>query len=319
MDLKKISEFEVGNRIEGFFVIRSASARVTSNGKKFMDIDLADTTGEVNAKLWDSTEEQEQSFLPNTLIKVRGDVIEYRGNMQLKINKIRLVNKDDNININDYVPCAPKSSEFMFNELNNFIKKIKNDDLRNIVEYIINEDKEKLEFYPAAKKNHHAIRSGLLYHIMRMLYTAERLCEVYDSLNSDLLFAGVILHDMSKIEEMDSSELGIVSDYTVEGTLLGHIIQGVKRIDKVSEKIGVDKEISLILQHMILSHHGIPEYGSPKIPMVPEAQMLHYIDNIDAKVYDMEKALSDVEPKEFTDRIWSLDNRKLYKTAFDKK
>lgn len=155
---------------------------------------------------------------------------------------------------------------------------------------------------------------GLLYHTLRMLLSGEKLGEVYNFLNMDYVYAGVILHDICKILEMDSDQYGVVSDYTMEGKLLGHIIQGIKEIEIEGEKIGIDREKSVVLQHMVLSHHYEPEFGSPKKPMTPEAELLHFLDIIDARMFDFEHALEGIEPGGFTDKIWLLDNRNLYKT-----
>jgi len=143
----------------------------------------------------------------------------------------------------------------------------------------------------------------------------EKVSEIYVGLNKDLLFAGVILHDIAKTAEMNASELGIVSEYTVEGELLGHIIQGIKMIDQTATQIGADPEISLLLQHMILSHHYEPEYGSPKRPMIPEAEILHHLDMIDARMFDMQKVLGNVEEGKLSEKVWLLNNRKLYKSS----
>ena len=201
----------------------------------------------------------------------------------------------------------------MYNFIKGFVDNMKNTDIQKIVSTMIEEKKEKIMYYPAAKKNHHAVRSGLLYHVSTMLKAAEKLCEVYTNLNKDLLYAGVILHDLAKIEEMDSSQLGIVSDYTVEGTLLGHIIQGIKNLELVGQRLGVDKEVVMLLQHMILSHHYEPEYGSPVKPMIPEAEVLHYLDIIDARIYDMTKVTKEIDGGSFSERLWSLENRRIYK------
>jgi 3'-5' exoribonuclease len=148
---------------------------------------------------------------------------------------------------------------------------------------------------------------------MRMLQSGEKLGQIYDFLNLDYIFAGVILHDVCKILEMDSDEYGVVSDYTMEGKLLGHIIQGIKEIEIEGDKIGLDREKSVVLQHMVLSHHYEPEFGSPKKPMTPEAEILHFLDIIDARMFDFEHALEGIEQGTFTDKIWLLDNRNLYK------
>lgn len=315
MDYKKIVEFNIDERIEGFYLIKEIEAKTASNGNNYLDIRLSDNTGDINAKLWDCREEDILNYSKNSIVKIRGDVSEWQGKKQLRVILIRLASDEDKINLEDYVQTAPYEPEDMYKQLQYYISKIENEDISRIVIEIVEEYKDRLLFYPAAKQNHHSIRSGLLYHIIRMLMTAERLIEVYSNINKDLLYAGIILHDIAKIDEMDANELGFVSEYTVEGQLLGHIIQGIKVIDNCAMKLGVNKEISILLQHMLLSHHYEPEFGSPKRPMIPEGELLHYIDIIDARMYDMEKALSNINANEFTDKIWILDNRRLYKSV----
>jgi len=151
-----------------------------------------------------------------------------------------------------------------------------------------------------------------------MLLTGDQISLIYNNLNRDLLFAGIILHDIAKLDEMDASILGIVSDYTPEGNLLGHIIQGIKQIDRAAEQVGADKETAVLLEHMLLSHHYHPEFGSPKKPMFPEAELLHYIDMIDARMYTMEQVLQNTETGGFSERVWELENRNLYRAFINK-
>lgn len=314
MEYKTINQLEVGKRVEGFYIIKSVDCKTTnSNNKKYLDFTIGDKTGEINAKLWECYEDEENAFSENMLVKVRGTVVSWQNAIQLKIEKIREAAKEDNVNIKDFVPTAPYEGQYMYDEIIKYANRISNEDIKNIVLNLLEKYKEKLLTYPAAKKNHHSVRSGLLYHIMGMLHTGEKICEVYTFLNTDLIFSGVILHDMAKIEEMDASDLGIVSDYTIEGQLLGHIIQGIKLVENAAAEVNADHEISMLLQHMILSHHYEPEYGSPVKPMFPEAEILHYLDIIDARMFDMKKALEDTKPGEFSDKIWSLENRKVYK------
>jgi len=313
LELKKINKFEAGERIDGFYLIKTAEVKTSSTNKRYMDFTLGDSTGEINAKLWEMNEGYEEDFVPNSLIKVRGVVSAWQGSLQLKIEKIRLTVKADEVDIKDFVPVAPYTAEDMYQVILDYLGRIKNKDIKNIVNEILSNELERIMYFPAAKKNHHAVRSGLLYHTSTMLKAGDKLSEIYTFLNKDLLFGGIILHDMAKLYEMDSSELGIVSDYTIEGHLLGHIIQGIKIIETAGEKVGADKEITMLLEHMVLTHHYEPEYGSPKKPMFPEAEMLHYLDNMDAKMYDMKKALEDTEDGEFSEGIWSLDKRRIYK------
>lgn len=313
IEVKEIQDFQVNDKIDGFFVIRSAECRTASNGKKYLDFTIADKTGEINAKHWNYKEGDEELYKPNILIKIRGSIIQWQNNIQFKIDRIRLANEHDKVDISDFVPSAPYSPEDMFNVILEYMDKIKNKDIKGIVKTIIDDNMDKIMYFPAAKKNHHAVRSGLLYHTTTMLKAGEKLCEVYTYLNTDLLFAGIILHDLAKMEEMDSSELGIVSDYTIEGQLLGHIIQGVKNIEIAALSIGADKEITTLLQHMVLSHHYEPEFGSPKKPMISEAQVLHFLDIMDANLYDMYKAHNETNVGEMSNPIWSLDKRRVYK------
>lgn len=314
MEFKTINQFEAGKRIEGYFLIKSADCKTTnSNNKKYLDFTLGDRTGEINAKLWECNDEEENIFSPNMLVKVRGTVVSWQNAIQLKVEKIREVSSEDKVNVEDFVPTAPYEAQYMYKEIMNYVSKIKNEDIKNITMNIIKKGGDKLLIFPAAKKNHHSVRSGLLYHVLTMLKTGEKISEVYTFLNTDLIYGGVILHDMAKLDEMEASDLGIVSDYTVEGQLLGHIIQGVKLVEDAAAEVGADKEVVMLLQHMILSHHYEPEYGSPVKPMFPEAEILHYLDIIDARMFDMKKAYDETEKGGLSDRIWSLENRKVYK------
>lgn len=308
-----ISDFEPGAKIEGYYMIRAVDAKTTnSNNKKYLDFNLCDKTGEINAKLWEVPALSEDKYKGNTVVKIRGSILSWQGALQLKIERIRNINDEDQINVEDFVQAAPLKPEFMYDEILGYINNMENQDVKDIVKYIYEENKDKLQYYPAAKKNHHAIRSGLLFHVMTMIHMAEKLSEIYTFLNKDLLYAGVILHDMSKLEEMHSNDFGIVDEYTVEGQLLGHITQGIKKIEVVAEKLGTDKEISMLLQHLVLSHHYEPEYGSPVKPMIAEAEMLHYLDIIDARMYDIKKVLKDTDQGNFSERLWSLENRRIY-------
>lgn len=320
MEMKKICEIKKGDKIEGFYLIKSVDVKITnnSNTNKYLDFNLSDATGDINAKLWEANEELEKTLKQSSLVKVRGSVNEWRGKLQLKIEMIRLADENDEVSICDFVAVAPYSPEKMYDDILNYLSKIENIDIQNIVTNILSNNEEKLMHYPAAKSNHHAIRSGLLYHTTTMLKAGEKLSEIYTFLNKDLLYAGIILHDIAKIYEMDASDLGIVSEYTVEGQMLGHIVQGIKMIETASIEVKADKEVAMLLQHMVLSHHYEAEYGSPKKPMIPEAEMLHHLDVIDARMYDMNKALGDTEEGRFSERIWSLDNISIYKSFINK-
>ena len=202
--------------------------------------------------------------------------------------------------------------EYIYSKADSF----KDEDLRRICLKQLEDNKEKLMYYPAAQKNHHAELAGLLYHVKRMLMMGERACQVYTNLNAELVMAGVILHDMEKINEIESNELGVSTGYSFEGKMLGHLVQGVKSVDRLARELAIPEEKAIMLEHMMLTHHYEPEFGSPKRPMFPEAEMLHYLDMIDAKMFDMQEAIEKTEPGEFSERVWTLDNRNIYHAKF---
>ena len=310
-----IIDLKPGDKIDVYVLVKSFDLKKTTAGKQYVDLSLVDKTGEINAKIWENAKENEDILKENSIIKIRGEVLEWGGSLQLKINKIRALLPTEDIKISELVPSAPLEPSAMLDEVIGYANKVKDIQIRTLLNNIIEKYKTKLLYFPAAKKNHHSYRGGLLFHVLRMLRTGEKISLVYDCINTDYIYAGVILHDMCKILEMDSDDFGIVSDYTMEGKLLGHIIQGIKEIEIEGEKIGLDREKSILLQHMILSHHYEPEFGSPKKPMTLEAELLHYLDIIDARVFDFDNALKGINEGEFTDKIWVLDNRNIYKAT----
>ncbi len=310
---KKICDLLVGDRVDCFFIVKRVDLKTTnSKDKKYLDFIFGDKTGEISAKLWEVPLEMEDMFKESDLVKVRGTVTSYMNSNQFKVDRIRLAVQEDGANPEDFVESAPLDNRFMFQEIERYTASIKDVDIRNVVREAVDEKKDKIMYYPAAKRNHHAIRSGLLYHVLTMLKLGEGISAIYSSVNTDLLYAGIILHDLEKMNEMDSSELGIVSEYTIEGNLLGHISLGVKNVDRICDRLNTPDEKRMLLQHMILSHHYEPEYGSPVKPMFLEAELLHHIDMIDARVYDFTQAVRDVEPGSFSEMIFSLDRRRIY-------
>ena len=304
-----LTEMIKGQMVDGFLLTRAATQRTSSNGSKFLDMTLCDISGEVNAKMWDG-----YTPAPNVadVLRVRGMMTEYNGKPQLRVDKMRVATEADDFDMSALAPCAPYPANEMMGIILERVNRIEDEQLRELVLARLQECGDKLSYYPAASKLHHAERSGLLHHTSTMLRMAEHVCEVYPSLDSDLLAAGVVLHDLCKISEMASDEIGMVSDYTAEGMLIGHLVQGVAELSRLGRELGVKKETLLLLEHMILSHHDLPEYGSPKPPMFPEAEVLHVLDLMDARIFEMNRALATIQPGCFTERIWSLD-RKLYK------
>lgn len=309
-DLRKNME------ITEFFMAKTVAIKVGSNGKQYLDITLGDKTGEISGKKWDVSDAEYpmlKAIPEKSIVKVKGVVTEWQGQLQMRVQRIREVKPEDDQNICDFVKAAPEEPQEMYDYIYATAESMQDSDLKRLCVKVLTDNKEKIMYYPAAQKNHHAQLAGLLYHMKRMLMTGEGVCSVYKNLNRDLVCAGVILHDMEKLNEIESGTDGIATGYSFEGQMLGHIIQGVKKLDSMAIELDIPREKAIMLEHMILSHHYEPEFGSPKKPLFPEAEVLHYLDILDARMFDMEAALEATEPGSFSDRVWTLDNRKLYK------
>ncbi|RDW19885.1 3'-5' exoribonuclease YhaM [Oceanobacillus chungangensis] len=304
----------MGETFDDFILIKEATKGTASNGKAFLTLILRDATGEIEAKLWDVSKEDEALFVPEQIIKVSGDVNQFRGRAQLKIVSIRPAQVTDGVQISDFIERAPVDKEVLSEKLTEAVFEMENPTIQRIVRAFIKKYQEKLLVYPAASRNHHAYSSGLAHHIVSMLQIARELHNLYPQINKDLLYAGIILHDIGKIKELS----GIVStSYTLEGKLLGHIPIMVEEIGLMARDLKIEGEEVLILQHLVLSHHGKAEWGSPTPPLVREAELLHFIDLIDAKMNMLNSALNKVKPGEFTERLFAMDNRSFYKPTFE--
>ena len=307
---KPLLELQKGDVFDGFLLVKASEQRTASNGGKYLDMTLGDISGEMNAKMWDGTISAPPVGMP---IRVRGLIQEFKDRAQFRVDRMRPSTPDDHVDMSTLIPCAPFEPEQMFFELKDRAERIGNDDLRKIVLFRLEESEVPLMYFPAAAKLHHAERSGLLHHTSTMLKTAQAVCRIYTDLDEDLLCAGVILHDLAKLTELNSDELGLANEYTAQGQLLGHITQGIAELARAARELDTDPELLLMLQHMILAHHNQPDYGSPKRPMFPEAQMLHLLDLMDAQMYEMRSVLKTLNPGSFSGNIWSLDQRKLYR------
>ncbi len=295
-------------KFEGFLLVRSADQRTSSNGGKYLDLTLCDTTGDINCKMWDGTVQPPKQ---GSVIKVRGMVQEYNGRLQMRIDRLRNPSPADDVDLSQLMPCAPEPPQDMLREINRAIDGMKTPELQAILREMLAMCGDKLNYYPAAQRVHHAERSGLLHHTVSVLRAAEAVLPLYPYLNGDLLRAGAIAHDLSKTAEFISDEMGNVSDYSAEGQLLGHLVHGVAQVREAARRANVTGEYVLLLSHMVISHHGQPDHGSPRPPMFPEAEMLHLLDDMDAKMNEMEGVMRRTPVGAFSEKIWTLD-RRLY-------
>lgn len=303
-----IASLKPDDRFLGFLLVRSAEQRTSSKGGKYLDITLCDKDSEINCKKWDGTVPPPRQ---GSVIKVAGTVQEFNGRLQMRIDQMRDARPDDMVDLSLLMPCAPEPPEDMLSEINRTIDRMKTPELQAILREMLNMCGDKLMYYPAAQRVHHAERSGLLHHTLGVLRAAEAVLPLYPFLNGDLLRAGAIAHDLSKTAEFLSDEGGNVSDYSAEGQLLGHLVHGVAQVKEAARRANVDGEYVLLLCHMVISHHGLPEHGSPRPPMFPEAEMLHLLDDMDAKMNEMEGVMRRTPAGAFSEKIWTLD-RRLY-------
>lgn len=310
--MNKIQELKPGD--EGV-VIEALVNRVVAgktngaNRSTYLSITLQDKTGSIDAKLWNATNEQVEKITMGSVVQVKGDVIKYNEDRQMKIIKLHVVSNDPQEQVK-YLKSAPKTGAELIKEIKHYIDRIDNLKLNQLVKALFEEHIGKLEIYPAASKNHHEYVSGLAHHTYSMLKIADALCTLYPTLNKDLLFAGITLHDLGKTVELSGP---VVPEYTVEGKLLGHISISQAMVKQMADKMHIEGEEVVLLQHMILSHHGKNEFGSPVLPQFKEAEIVYLIDNMDARINMLEKALEAVEPGTFSKRTFALENRAFYK------
>ena len=306
--MKMISEFNDHDHIEGQFLLGSISKGVNANGGSYFSVELRDASGSITAKKWDATIQDEEIFVTGNVISIIGETNRYKDVLQLKILSAELVPLDE-IEVERFVKAPPIPKQELINKFNKYVKSVKNEDCQKLLNYMINKFGDKLFSSPAAVSIHHEYSCGLLMHSLTMADIASYLCPIYD-MDYDLLITGCLLHDMGKIIELEGP---IVYKYSLEGKLLGHISIMCAEIRKAASDLNITSDIPLLLEHMVLSHHGQQEFGSPVMPLTKEALLLSLIDNLDSKMVVVNKALADVEEDNFSNKVFPLDNRAFYK------
>lgn len=308
----KLTAIDNNGTLQGFMLVKSCERKNAKNGSVYLDIVLADGDGDVVAKIWDfkgGVAEQPQA---STVIRVRGTLNSYNGQPQFKIDRFRQSVPEDGVSVADFVPGAPFSPEFMYGRIIDIVNSFDDEMLKKLVTAVLDEYKEKIINLPGAFKLHHAIRGGLLMHTLGICRMACAAAAVYPSVDRDLLLAGAVLHDIAKAEEFSVAPTGLVDGYTVGGTLIGHLVKGAVIIDEIGRKNGIDEKTLMLVEHMLISHHGEPEFGAAVRPLFLEAEILSELDSLDANIYEIESAVKDVPAGEFTARMWALDDRKFY-------
>lgn len=309
--MKKLRETTVDEVFEIYVLIKQADVRIAKNGKKFIAFTFQDTSGSMDGKYWDASEDEIQRFSAGQVVFLNGKREVYQGNPQVKIIHLRTVQDNEPNDPGLYMESAPIKKDELIEELNQYVFEITNAHWNRIVRYILAKYQKEFFDYPAAKRNHHAFAGGLSFHTVTMLRLAKAICEQYPIINPSLLYSGIILHDLGKVIEL-SGPVG--TEYTLEGNLVGHIVIADEEVVKACMALKIDDHIEdvIVLKHVILSHHGLLEYGSPVRPRVLEAEVLNMIDTMDASIQMLSGSLKQIEPGESTERIFGLDNRSFY-------
>lgn len=291
-----------------FALIKELSEKKDKNGNGFLDlIVIGSDKKEYPAKIWRF--DNNGQFETNDVIEIEYTVDNYKGKTQLNITTIK---KAPDEMISDFVPSSEYDGKAVFSMLLAKVNNFSDEVLKAIVSKILLDNREALEVYPAAYRLHHAIVGGLMLHTASIVEMAEKTCTVYPNINRELLLSGAILHDVAKTFEMNTAKSGLCSGYTVGGELIGHLVKGAMYIEDTAKILGIEDEKVTLLEHMVLSHHGVPEYGSPVRPMFLEAEILSTLDSLDATIFEINNATSKINTGSFTERQWALDNRKLF-------
>ena len=304
-----ISEMEQGMRVEGFYLLKEASIKKASNGKLYLSASIMDASGSITLMMWDYSGAIDEHNV-GQVVKVRGDVSIYKNSNQITASRLRLATDEDNVDLSRLVPVAPIDPDARFLEVTALADSLADEDYRAVAKEMLRRHADAFKSIPAAKSVHHSFLSGLLMHTSNMMKTADFFAALYpDLIDRSLLICGTLLHDLAKEREFSFSGVGMATGYTVEGELLGHLVMGAQEVAAVCSELGVPEEKSVLLQHLILSHHGNPEYGAAVVPMVVEAELLALIDRVDSRMEIYAEILPTLQANSFSAKIFALDKK----------
>ena len=327
----KISEMNDGMSVYGNFLINDCKRCVDNKGSAYLTVVLQDSSGIIEGRKWSSTEEDEAILVKGKVVFIDGKVNRYNNSLQLKILTAERV-KEDDVKWSDFISSAPADLTEMKSKLDAYIASIENEDVRLLTEELVKTFAKRYYIWPAAVRNHHDYISGLLHHSITMADLALEVCRIYPQINRDVLLAGAIIHDLGKTVELSGVQ---ATSFTLEGKLLGHISIGQAELRRAAKRLGMfdyddlpdevrnekhplyaKKEIAVCMEHMILSHHGQPDFGSPVRPLTREALALSMIDDLDAKMNILDKAYAPVEKGNSTAKLFNMDERYFYKPLY---
>jgi 3'-5' exoribonuclease len=314
-----LANFDEGKLFDSYFLVLAKQQRTTKTNKPYLNLTLGDKTGQLEGRVWEPGDPRiAKDFERGDIVKARGSASRFDDRLQMKIDQLRVALPAEADKM-DMLPSTHFDVADLWRKLLGFVDSLSNPDLKRLLSTLLNDPELALAYReaPAAKQLHHAWLGGLLEHVISLCTLADRVAPHYPMIDRDLLLTGVILHDIGKVREL-SWEIGF--EYTVEGMLLGHIQIGAALAERTMDVLpDFPPKLKTLVLHVILSHHGKLEFGSPKLPMIPEALMLNFIDDLDAKMQavasEFEKSAREGKgPNELTNKVWALDNRQLLNT-----
>lgn len=308
--MPNVKDFKEHDKICQNLLIKSSVKGVTTKGSPYLILQLQDASGTIEGRFWDATGEKAAGVVAGHVEQIIGEVLEYNHNLQMRVSEVVDIDQSS-VDFSAFIRSSRMSTQEQKEQIAGYLSSFSNANLRTLVSGMLNKVGDAFYEYPAASKIHHSYRGGLAEHTLGMAKLAEEVAGLYPQLNRDLLLAGVLVHDLGKTAELG----GLVSsEYTEEGKLIGHISIGHGWLMEVAQQAGLEKsEEAILLRHMILSHHGKMEYGSPVMPEIPEAEALFLIDNMDARMNTLKQVLDGVKSGSWSQRIFALDNRQFYK------
>src|SRR6266567_7602819 len=299
--------------ITSSFVVTTKQVKPKKSGEPYLALTLADRCGQIEAKMWDNVEDALGTFEQDDFLKVKGLLNKYKNRFQITVHKLRRM-ADSEVDFADYLPKTTKDIDELWLTLAEFVNSFQDPHLRAVVEAFMSDPEIAAAYQsaPAAKTLHHAYIGGLLDHVLSLFRSCDLVCRNYPQINRDLLLTGASLHDIGKIHELAYTRS---FSYTSRGQLLGHMIIELEMLQaKIAQIPGFPDELKTLLEHLIISHHGQYEFGSPKLPMFPEALMLHYLDDLDSK---MESMRAHFEREAETESSWTSYNASLGRTLLN--
>ncbi len=313
---KELAQLTVGEKVDQFLLIKRIESKTTKSGKEYLDLDLSDRSGSVNAKFWDGFDDFKSFAAAGVVVRIKGTVDEFGGNKQIKIDSAMPVTVNDNIAVDDFLPKSKRDLKEMIEELKSRIARIKNKHLNRLLNLILTGKRfDKYIRVPAGKAWHHSYVHGLLEHTLEIIRICDLMCDIHPDVNRDLLISGAILHDFGKTEELSADAS---FDYTTKGRLLGHIVIAAMEIEKAAKKIEwFPEELKDQLIHLVLSHQGKLEFATPVEPKTVEAIILYHADELSAKTNAYKNAIANDTSEGKWTKYLQLAGTQLYKEKIE--